>query len=603
MDNGCRRCVVALVAALVILHACSARAQESAAHRQNDLDASILYLTSSSPAGWAGRNSLLTREMVRQAVLLAAREEVGANTRDVTLGEIFDGAVRSDDARIVLDVETATSNDRRFEGRLTRRDAAGAATPLWDLAVEFSPGDYPVVHAPLLESLELASRTALPQALRQVGLVAGHAPVPDGSQAGQVAATDQVQTQLMELNYYAQFAALRTLHREMRLHGQTPPRLGGLVRAYANLSQLTQLQWCAMRQAFAARALLYAQRMVASNPTSPEALWHRAYAWTMAGRHAEALADLERAQALAHQQQVDRPAWLPLLEASCRYDTASLLEALSADPQAPEAQLAAYLLFLSVEHIDSTSIRLRFISAAMQVLPDCPRLLEALTAGGVIAIQHKTTVQAPGALMSSMVEKMPAALPDLPAAVVSAVQRAQQDPLDLRRFAAITAALDKAADDGAEPSWRILASLLRETMFTHVHRRAWFLRIKLNAGDTITGAYVSEVAPLVSTHPCYPVLRAYSMWSNRAAAIAGLEKMQWVDPNWPMFLLLRNVDEQINSATAGTLARGRVPHSSSESIAPEHRSLWHAVHGNCDDTVADLNWLLDYYAGSRGKVS
>ena len=104
---------------------------------------------------------------------------------------------------------------------------------------------------------------------------------------------------LKSLGLAPQFAAVRALHAQIRSDGESPERLGALVRAYANLGSETEYQWTPSSKLFKARALLYAQRMLARDPRSPWPLWHRAYALALSGLHRDALADLDASRKLA----------------------------------------------------------------------------------------------------------------------------------------------------------------------------------------------------------------------------------------------------------------------------------------------------------------
>ena len=94
------------------------------------------------------------------------------------------------------------------------------------------------------------------------------------------------------------FAAVRLAHAAARGGDARPEVLEVLARGYAQLGLLTDHHWDAAHKAYSARALLYAQRLVASDPRSPRGLWHRAYAESLAGLHRHALDDLAAARAL-----------------------------------------------------------------------------------------------------------------------------------------------------------------------------------------------------------------------------------------------------------------------------------------------------------------
>src|SRR5690606_33102209 len=67
-----------------------------------------------------------------------------------------------------------------------------------------------------------------------------------------------------------------------------------LARAYAQLSMLTGHTWNASTEAFAARAMLYAQRSVVATDSSPDSLWTRAYTYALTGSLQHAEQDLKK---------------------------------------------------------------------------------------------------------------------------------------------------------------------------------------------------------------------------------------------------------------------------------------------------------------------
>ena len=109
-------------------------------------------------------------------------------------------------------------------------------------------------------------------------------------------------------------------------------RLAALARAYANLSQLTLYHWSEEPNVYAARALLYAQRLAAADPKSKTALWTRAYAKALVGLERSAMEDLDAAG-----DGPDAPAWVAMLKAFCNYQTDKLSELAGASEHALRA--------------------------------------------------------------------------------------------------------------------------------------------------------------------------------------------------------------------------------------------------------------------------
>src|SRR5262249_26434699 len=122
-------------------------------------------------------------------------------------------------------------------------------------------------------------------------------------------APDDTEDRLSQMEELSQFGLLRETHALIRTDGESQQRLGALVRAYANLAQLTRYHWSSEYGIYTARSLLYAQRMVINDPQSAFPLWHRAYARAMAGLNSGALNDLRAAGKLDGE---NPPDWVKL---------------------------------------------------------------------------------------------------------------------------------------------------------------------------------------------------------------------------------------------------------------------------------------------------
>jgi len=225
---------------------------------------------------------LLAREILRQAVLIAARDGLGLGTRDATLRE------PAPEGQPRLSMKVGESMFAGWNAHLSLHDRRGKLLSYEQVLIKRTRGlDY----LALLEGAEQLSRQRLPEALRKAG-------VEGKAQASRAtgAVPRQAEQALPRMTFLAQVTALRALHGAMRDQGESPELLGALVRAYANLGVLTEFHWNASHKAYHARALLYAQRLVARDPQSPWGLYHRAYALALAGLHGAALADLGRAR-------------------------------------------------------------------------------------------------------------------------------------------------------------------------------------------------------------------------------------------------------------------------------------------------------------------
>lgn len=442
--------------------------------------------------GYFGGHSRLAREVVRQAVLMAVRDGLNLPVRDAVVGDPPPAGAPSE----VLEVDALCRNGRTAIAIC--REAAGDRKVLLEATLRTGPGaqaDY----RGLVEAGEAMVRDSLPRVLTEAGL-AGR-PAPKGTADDRL--PDAVEVRLGKMAFVEAFAALRALHAAIRSDGPSPRRIQALARAYANLGVLTEYQWDASSRAYKARALLYAQTLVAADPKSPEARWHRAYAASMAGLYGWALDDLNEARKLVEAMPAaDRPkppGWVPLLEALGRYDHRKLDEVRMAG--GPDYELAALLYLLSVEQPSRAGIALRAARGTLAASPECFRAYAVQCEGGGIAALHLATTAAPEAL-SRRVPRRIATLPGLPEPVRQAALRADE--------VAMTKALEDATADGAdpvEPSWAALARIVRETRFVFTFRRIYFMAVQWSVP---TGDYWEEVRPMVAGHRFRPLIEAYA---------------------------------------------------------------------------------------------
>ena len=202
---------------------------------------------------------LLRRETYRQAVLLAAREELGLTVRDGTLRELPPDVLPLNNR---FHVNAAFLVGKPHELTLEVGPAAASRT-LWKLA-----GAQPATEfeEPLeaLAAADALSRGGCVAALKRAGL-RGKANAVDPK----VAVPAEAEKLLGKLTVPDQFAAVRLLHEAIRTKGESPATLVALSRAYAHLGMLTDNQWDAMTWVFKARGLLYAERSRQRRPGRP----------------------------------------------------------------------------------------------------------------------------------------------------------------------------------------------------------------------------------------------------------------------------------------------------------------------------------------------
>jgi tetratricopeptide (TPR) repeat protein len=444
---------------------------------------------------------ILARELFRQALLIAARDELGLATRDELLGDPPPAAAGGDPQAELLTVLRSGTGDasrvliRRIDGTragvLLAKDLPGTKSPFGELP-------------PLAATAEVLSRTEFAEALRKLGLEGRPNAIRDdaGLPAG-------VEERLSRLGYTEPFAAVRAIHEAIRTGGESPARLGGLVRGYALLGLLTEHHWHPAHKAFKARALLYAQRMVVRDPKGHLGLWHRAYAESLLGLHKEALADIAEARQRATAAG-DRffPVWADLIEACARCDIVRMNV-----PKGPLAPLSALLGLLALEPTVLADLGLLAGKDVLARDPECYRAHDAMCRLGELLNDIEPPTSLGPDVFGRTIPLRLAALDSLPAIVRAHLD--QPSVTGTALFEALGAAGAPGAD-GGEPSWAVLGRMLRETRFVQVQRRLHVLRGPLGA---MAGQYLDRQRVVVADHPYRLYLESLATPRDRAARV------------------------------------------------------------------------------------
>jgi tetratricopeptide (TPR) repeat protein len=481
----------------------------------------------------------LARELVRQAFLQAARDELGLTTRDAWLGDPmptegnnppWDVAVTLGPAVTVKVIRGVSPNQAEFcshelDGSIRKRTE--------------------IDYQKLTELEETLSRTGFVEALRKAGHE-GKANVRNEK----LAVPEPIERLLGEMSFVSQFRAVRELHSLMHEQGESPALLGALSRGYANLGVLTEFFWHPAHRVFKARALLYAQRLAAGDAKSPLGKWHRAYAAALVGLPRWAEADLKAAdeawQAMPQKDRPPRPAWLPLVGPLCRYEIAALQQHVM-DPQI--GQLAALLEYLAVDQAGGQIWAVQTAIQSLSVAPECYRIWDSLCEFGGVSILHRGTMQPIKVLGEKLYHQLDA-MSGLPDDVQGIVNRRLAAPSssaapegfgdlgaqfagefkDRRQLvdALLTSskppAIKAEKAEGpkilparGEPSWAALGLLLRELSYMQVYRRAYFERHCLCMP---TEAWLAAAAPLVENHPYQAFLDTLAWESGKVKEAA-----------------------------------------------------------------------------------
>jgi tetratricopeptide (TPR) repeat protein len=448
----------------------------------------VFLLPDDHPAPTFLMPDLFERELARQALGVAAREEFGLRVRDAALGDVAPAALPGDRQFRVRRVPSPgpwavvaglPGTEHQFwAGSLVGHQYLG------------SPDEYLAGH-------ERLSRGFFAKCLAGAGFAAkpnrtSDAPVPAEAQKalGQMRETDQ-------------FAAVRMLHDEIRAKGESDALVAGLARGYANLALLTEFHWGSAPYAFRARGLLYAQRLVARAPNSAEARRLRAYAAALAGWHALALRDLTEARKLAAAGPPSpTPAWAVAIDHYVHFDLAKLRAARAES----DTSLLRVLEFLVIEAPEAEAATIRAGRALLDAEPECYLVHDAMCRVGGVAHLHRATLTGPAVFTRRLATRV-GEMPDLPATVRDALRREAVEP-------GVYAALRRAGGtaDRGEPSWAALGGLLQDIRFTQAAHRLSFVTdfLALDPQEEAAG-----FAALLDGHRLLPFIESYTFDHRR----------------------------------------------------------------------------------------
>ncbi|MCE9525870.1 MAG: tetratricopeptide repeat protein [Planctomycetales bacterium] len=463
----------------------------------------------------------LLRELVRQAVLLAAREEMGLSTRDETLHEHWSAGPA--DGPHPLDVVVSATMDHRVKVTLCRMRGPGDAEIFWDEEMRLPPEE-DLILALTLKS-ELLSRKDFVEALRKSGFAGKANPVFDKKPVPE-------EVSGAALHLIPQFAAARQLHQLMKEEGESPERLVALARIYAHLGVLSEHFWYQGHKAFQARGLLYSQRATARWPKSATAWYGRGYVRALVGLHAGALEDLAAAGKLNEGGQP--PEWIAGVESYCRFDLKKL-DALAVE----QPGMPRLLRVLAQENLGTAKPIGEAVDAMLKDVIDCDRAFEVAYRTLQLDMSNFAQRQAhrrSGEVTLPHAGKIPG-LPQAAAKICKEEMASRTMPglLDElpeypRRSALIQALRDetKGDPDLQEPSWQVLATLVEEVSFVQTVRTVLFLRTRLAVSTEQARA---TLAPLIAQHPLRNFVESFTNDTSvrQAYLVNLLQSMKEVD--------------------------------------------------------------------------
>lgn len=477
-------------------------------------------------------HGLLVRELMRQSLLLAAREELQLHIRDVTIGEAAA-------AEANWELACSPGNPNLLE---LLRGQAPSQVSVWQHPMQL-PGDS-LKYDVLLDGMEKYSRSIFPKVLKEQL----PAEVFIRRVAGESGPFEIDSTLLEEVFLVPQFAVVRRAQAVVPEHQMVPLRLESLIRGNANLGLLTECYWHPAHVGYKARALLYAQRWVAREPTSAQAVYCRAYAWHLAGNNALALADLEQGKKLSEGK--PEPTWAPLIQDACHYR----LTKLSAYPSNhPHFKLARLLAAVTASRTNEPE-RAKNIAFLQRRETLAPRLFEGWYELDQEDERDDVWEMASGHFGASLYDRL-TAIPLLPGQAQAIAKRNSEQPAqgssaeELASRAALVATLFDSKNEipSVEPNNRALGVLIQQATFLH----AWGGGFDLDEDVIYT-----PLAECLKSHPYASLLKSRSAKTIKDV-ISQLDFDQLQYKERRLFNLFRYLDRDALSLTFAAAERHR----------------------------------------------
>jgi tetratricopeptide (TPR) repeat protein len=524
----------------------------------------VIYLTVTEPGTLPSQTvPLLLRELVRQAFLLTARDELGLATRDVMLREDF--PKNPDEKSIPFELSclpTGSTKTTNVEYALSR--GGPDADNIWSHNIRVDVDSSQSI-ATVAQDAEALSRGELKKALFSAG---GKGNVPAARASAELPGA--VSDLLWNWNEVSVLAGLRRVHGEIREKGESPQLLAALAVGYANLGTLTEYYYGGAHKVYYARGLLYAERLLRKNNESAWALWHRAYVRMQLGLHnlgAEDIAAAKQKQA-AFPAALPLPFWTEVIDAFSQGQCSRMLKIAKTPPQ---RRLARYLNLQAVAYGSLRDLSIQAMHDFLKDCPDSPRAYDMLASSGEIGTLREGSDF--GLVVGS--ELLRKRLPDIPglperiSKQLASVSPTPTGPEEMEFRQSIMADLEKSGSperDRGEPSLSAVGHSIEEMHFAEVIRK---LEVDRNSLSVPTEETIALLKPLVANHPYAAYADAFSR--DKRTIESATEALSGKVTKYDLGLKEVPLVNWLYSVTK----------------RPEHSNLWRIAGGHADMVLSD----------------
>jgi tetratricopeptide (TPR) repeat protein len=449
-------------------------------------------------------------QLQRQALLIAARDELGVNTFDEFMGESAPNeAVKIDDIGKFPDTGIPYTDHLQFLVELEKRSRNNFSAELKKHGVKKN------------ENIRTENNLSDEEHTKE-----------DRTREDRTKEEcKEIEKLLCEWALIPQFEAVRRTHRLIRQTGETPELLTFLVRGYTQLQMFTNIAPLDTHRVFQARAMLYAQRAIAQYGETPEWISLRAAAWSLNNFHRLARQDFSKiSEQKQNTTEQKKNVWISFAKCYAEFDFKGLEKQIeTADPKT-EQPLGKLLYFFLLDYANEKVTMARpYGKTIIADLPDCSRLYL-----GIFDINNFDMIYAPDSSLfhehlarriAPAVRKM-TALPEEIIEAVKALQTTVKKPSgnnwisgllggnasasynfpleqyyrDLAVFLKMLSektAAETSEQKYSEPSLAMLSHILKDNEFHCVAKLAYGLKGHNGNAEE----YIMPAMPVIENHP------------------------------------------------------------------------------------------------------
>ena len=563
---------------LVCLMGWGAHAQQIVPQKENPKPKILCFQDYYLHGDNQGKGSLLFKEVLRQAWVLAATHEMGI--------QVFDKSMMFDHKNPVKKIVKRLGSSARIEKGIAHVNLMDGKKHLLSYKTTSRLKDgrlgYTSVAATLVEKIG----AKFPEVLKKAGF---HSQIAAERTAAPL--PENLTSQFNTMSYFVQWDNLRKLEDHLHTHGESEEVVCALARVYSNLGQLTRFFWHSMDRSYTARAIILSEKVRILYPNSVRALVVRAYTRTMAGLFSEAIEDLKLIRKMGDNTKLYKTE-IETLEAFTSQDITKLN---SLRDKNRSYEPAALLQAISAERMWGTA-KIQQVTAALSTIPHCMHANEIFINCKGLSIKRSTTRACPIGFAKEIytrlhqVQPMPSSVKkillkghslftNVENAVLDVTNEEEMIFLDRKIRPELIEALRNVPFSNKHAiHYRQLATMIDQTTFLHLYHRLKFLTDTWSVDNSELMALIPSMVKFHPLRKFLDVFKERGLRNNVVQLKKTIRGIKIKNPKLNMFPLF--VDTW----------KGHEPRKNTLGWYGEYSSLLY-----CDETAYDQEMAINIY--------